>query len=77
MPISVGNIFSGIARVIKKALLFLFIGQLVYIVLLKWVNPPITLTQLSRVIVGDELKRDYVAYKAISKNAKLAVIASE
>jgi monofunctional biosynthetic peptidoglycan transglycosylase len=44
---------------------------------LKWVNPPITITQLASFIKGDGLKRDYVSEKNISYNAKLAVISSE
>jgi len=55
----------------------LFITQLVYIVLLKWVNPPVTITQLVSWVSGHGLKRDYVSRKAISPEARLAVIASE
>jgi monofunctional biosynthetic peptidoglycan transglycosylase len=61
----------------KKIFLILFIAQLVYIVLLKWINPPITITQFVSWISGHGLKRDYVDSDAISYNAKLAVIASE
>lgn len=61
----------------KRIFLALFIAQLVYIVLLKWINPPITMTQLVSWISGHGLKRDYVSRKAISPYAGLAVIASE
>ena len=61
----------------KKIFLILFISQFVYILLLKWVNPPITMTQLVSWVSGHGLKRDYVSRNAISPNAKLAVIASE
>ncbi len=61
----------------KKIFLYLFFFQLFYILLLKWVNPPVTITQLVSFIKGDGLKRDYVDEKNISYNAKLAVIASE
>lgn len=64
-------------RKIKRIFLILFIAQFVYIILLKWVNPPITLTQLGSWITGHGLKRDYVSRNKISSNAKLAVIASE
>ena len=64
-------------RWFKRIFIFLFIAQLAYIILLKWVNPPITLTQLSSWIGGHGLKRDYVDKKNISINAKLAFIASE
>lgn len=62
---------------IKKIFLFLLIFHLLYILLLKWVNPPITTTQLVSLIKGDGLKRDYISGKNISYNAKLAVMASE
>jgi monofunctional glycosyltransferase len=61
----------------KKIFLILFIAQLVYIILLKWINPPFTITQLVSWVSGHGLKRDYVSNNAISYNAKLAIIASE
>jgi monofunctional biosynthetic peptidoglycan transglycosylase len=61
----------------KRIFLWLFILQLVYIVLLKWVDPPITMTQLSNWISGHGLKRDYVNSSAMSPYAKLAVISAE
>lgn len=62
---------------VKRVVLFLFLAQLLYIVALKWVNPPITLTQLGSLISGDGLKRDYVSGDELSPNIKLAVMASE
>ena len=64
-------------RKIKRILLILFIAQFVYIILLKWIDPPVTLTQLGSWITGHGLKRDYVSRKEISPNARLAIIASE
>jgi monofunctional glycosyltransferase len=64
-------------KITKRVFLFLFFLQLFYILLLKWVNPPITLTQLVSFVSGNGLKRDYVGMKEISPYAKLAVIASE
>jgi monofunctional biosynthetic peptidoglycan transglycosylase len=64
-------------RIIKRVILALFILQFLYILLLKWVDPPITLTQLGSLIGGDGLKRSYVSMKNISPYAKLAVISSE
>lgn len=69
--------FSRIWKWTKRIFLILFIAQLVYIILLKWVNPPITITQLVSWVSGHGLKRDYVGREDISYNAKLAVIASE
>jgi monofunctional biosynthetic peptidoglycan transglycosylase len=61
----------------KKILFILFISQLVYIVLLKWVDPPLTITQVSSVLSGYGLKRDMVDEKHISPHARLAVVAAE
>jgi monofunctional glycosyltransferase len=61
----------------KRIFIRLFIFQLFYIVLLKWVNPPITMTQFLSWVSGHGMKRDYVSQKNISFNAKLAVIAAE
>ena len=62
---------------IKKIFIFLFLAQFLYILLLKWINPPITITQLESWVTGHGMKRDYVSRNAISPNARLAVIASE
>ena len=61
----------------KRIFIFLFFFQLFCIILFKWVNPPITITQLASWIGGDGLKRDYISRKKISDNARLAVIAAE
>ena len=61
----------------KRIFLWIFIFQFFYIILLKWVNPPITITQLVSWVSAHGLKRDYVRQSSISPNAKLAVIASE
>ena len=71
------GLFPKIWRWVKKIFIILFIAQFIYIILLKWVNPPITITQFVSWIAGHGLKRDYVSRSAISYNAKLAVIASE
>ena len=61
----------------KRIFLWIFIFQFFYILLLKFVNPPITMTQLVSWVSGHGLKRDYVSRNNISPNARLAVMASE
>ena len=61
----------------KRIVIGLFLFQLLYIVALRWIDPPLTLTQLGSLLSGDGLKRDYVNGGAISANMKLAVMASE
>jgi monofunctional glycosyltransferase len=65
----VGRIFSFI--------LYIHAAMLAYLILLKWINPPLTLTQLSSWVSGHGMKRDYISYSSISYNAKLAVISGE
>src|ERR1700761_5403769 len=77
MAINTKGIIPRAWRVIRRVLIFLFFLQLFYILLLKWVNPPITLTQLGSVFRGEGLKRTYVDMKDISTYARLAVICSE
>lgn len=72
-----GDFFRKLWKWTKKIFIILFIAQLCYIILLKWVDPPITVTQFASWISGQGLKRDYVGRNSISSNAKLAVIASE
>ncbi len=71
------GLFPKLWRWIKKIFIILFLAQFVYIILLKWINPPITITQFVSWISGHGLKRDYITGKSMSYNAKLAVIASE
>ena len=71
------TVLSRSWRFLKRFLLILFVAHLVYIILLKWVNPPITLTQLSSWVTGNGLKRDYVSWDELSYNIKLAAISSE
>ena len=68
---------ARVLNVLKKIFLFLFAAHLIYIIVLKWVDPPITVTQIGSLISGYGLKRDYVALKDISPHAALAVISSE
>ena len=62
---------------LKKLFIILFIAQFAYIILLKWVDPPITITQFTNWVEGHGLKRDYIDYDEMSPNIKLAVMASE
>src|ERR1700743_956418 len=77
MPVNTKGLIPRAWRIIRRVIIFLFVFQLFYLLLLKWVNPPITLTQLGSVLRGEGLKRSYVSMKEISPYAKLAVICSE
>lgn len=64
-------------RLIKKIILYLFIAQLAYVILLRFVFPPITITQIGSILRGEGFSRTHVSMNEISMNGKLAVIASE
>lgn len=64
-------------KITKRIFLWLFVSQLCYIIILRWVNPPFTVTQLVSLLSGNGLKRDYVSYEEMNPNAKLAVMAGE
>jgi monofunctional glycosyltransferase len=77
MPLNTKGLIPRAWRIIKLVVIFLFFFQLFYLLLLKWVNPPVTLTELGSWLRGDGLKHTYVSMKNISPYAKLAVISSE
>lgn len=64
-------------RMFLRVFVFLFLSSFVYILICKWMMPPITLTQLGSWLSGDGLKRSYVSDKDISPNVKLAAMAGE
>ena len=77
MAVKTKGLVPRMWRRIKRVLIILFLLHFVYILMLKWVDPPITFTQLGSLVRGNGLKRDYVKIEEISPYAKLAVIAAE
>ncbi len=68
---------KSVWRKILKIFVWLFILQLVYIILGLLFNPPITITQTVNVFKGYGLKRDYISFDNMGSNIKLAVMAGE
>ncbi len=64
-------------RILKKIFLIILFSHLAYIVLIRFVDPPITITQITSIIEGDGFNRKHVSLNEMSKASKLAVIASE
>ena len=60
-----------------KLFIYGFILSVFYILFCKWINPPITITQLSSVLGGHGLKRDYIDLDEMSPDIKLAVMSAE
>ncbi len=69
--------FKKFLQKARNLFILLVVLQFAYIILLRWIDPPITLTQLGSVFQGYGLSRDYVSIKNISPNMRLAVMASE
>lgn len=64
-------------KFIRKVILYLFVAHLLYIVVLKWINPPFTITQVQQMVEQGKFNRDYISYNEMGRNIKLAVIGSE
>ncbi|MGI9138817.1 MAG: monofunctional biosynthetic peptidoglycan transglycosylase [Sediminibacterium sp.] len=63
-------------KIIYRIFIYLFLSSLFYVIIIKFVNPPITVTQITNAFdLG--LKRDYVSWNDMSYNIKLAALASE
>jgi monofunctional biosynthetic peptidoglycan transglycosylase len=76
MAIQFKKSMQRVWQIIKKAIIVMFVSSLLYIIVCKWVMPPITITQISNSF-GYGLKRDFISYDAMGYNIKLAAIASE
>ena len=61
---------------LRRVIIYLFISSFAYVVITKFIDPPITITQISNAF-GLGLKRDYVSWNELSYSIKLAAIASE
>ena len=61
---------------IRRFFLYLFLSSFFYVLITKFIEPPITITQITNAF-GLGLKRDYVAWDKMSYNIKLAALASE
>ncbi len=71
------NLLAKTWRILITVLLYGFVFSILYTLFCKWINPPVTITQLSSLVNGHGLKRDYVNIKNMSPNIKLAVMSAE
>lgn len=71
------SIVSRLIRFIFKVLIYGLLFSVIYIFFCKWVNPPFTITQLSAIMEGNGIHRDYIPYDEMGNNIKLAVLAGE
>jgi monofunctional biosynthetic peptidoglycan transglycosylase len=66
-----------VVRLIKKIILFLAISHLTYVILLRFIDPPVTLTQIGSLLSGNGFKRTHISLDEMSTAAKLSVLAAE
>ena len=64
-------------RKLLRLLLGLWLLHLSYVVALRWINPPVTLTQLVSWMQGAGWQQNTVALEAVAPAMRLAVIAAE
>ena len=71
---------SGIStffRKLKRFVLFLLLANVIFIILTKWINTPVTTVMIGSLLRGNGLQRDYISFDEMGRNCKLAVICSE
>jgi len=66
-----------VIRLIKKIILFIIISHLTYVILLRFIDPPFTLTQIGSLLSGNGFKRTHISLDEMSTAAKLSVLAAE
>ena len=64
-------------RRLLKFALYCFLLSVGYIILCRWINPPVTLTEMVSLFSGNGFHHTYVNMDHISPNMKLAVMAGE
>lgn len=68
---------SSFWKKLRKFILILLLANVSYILICKWINPPITTVMIGSLLQGHGLHRDYISYDEMGTNIKLAVICSE
>lgn len=76
MAFALYSIGQKLKRWIPRLFLYLFISSFVYILLCRFLMPPITIMQITNAW-GVSFQRDYVSWSEIAPAVKLAAIASE
>lgn len=64
-------------KLIKRIIYIIIVLNILGIVAGRYMNPPITITQIGGLLKYGKLKRDYIAYDEMGSNVKKAVLASE
>jgi monofunctional biosynthetic peptidoglycan transglycosylase len=76
MALQIAKGLRTLFRITKKILLYVFASSFLYIIICRFLMPPITIMQITN-SWGYGFKRDYVSWEKIAPSVKLAAIASE
>ena len=75
MALQIAKGLRTLYRITKKVLLYAFLSSFLYIVVGRFLMPPITIMQITNAW-GYGFKRDYVRWDQIAPSVKLAAIAT-
>ena len=76
MALQIAKVLRTLYRITKKILFYGFVSSFLYIIVGRFLMPPITIMQITNAW-GYGFKRDYVRWDQIAPSVKLAAIASE
>jgi monofunctional biosynthetic peptidoglycan transglycosylase len=76
MALQIAKGLRTLFRITKKILLYVLASSFLYIIICRFLMPPITIMQITN-SWGYGFKRDYVSWDQIAPSVKLAAIASE
>ena len=71
------NFFYRTCWVIGRGLLYFIVGSILWVVVYKFVPPPITFTMMGDVLSGHSLHKDWMSLSAMDPNMARAAIAGE
>lgn len=55
----------------------MIVANILFIIITRWIDTPITTVMIGSLLKGNGLERDYISYDEMGRYAKLAVISSE
>lgn len=71
------NIVNRVSRSIGRGLLYFVVGSVLWVVIYKFVPPPITITMMGDVLSGHSLHKDWMSLSAMDPDMARAAIAGE
>ena len=71
------NIVNRVSRIIGRGILYFVVGSVLWVVIYKFVPPPITITMMGDVLSGHSLHKDWMSLSAMDPDMARAAIAGE